>query len=104
VYRLTYDDGRVEEFETGTRAIRGMARAVRAQLSLPGERQAFAAWYDQRNYRSAAASLRDGHRYELGVQVNGERRVFTIEPPPPPPFQHRPKRPVTRTDAPPTES
>ena len=95
MYRLTHD-GKEEPFDTRTQAIRGMARAVRDQALTDGERRAFELWYVRRNYRSVAALLRKGHRYELSVSVSGERRIFAIDPPPPLPFEHPAQVPVTR--------
>ena len=82
MYRLTYD-GRSEEHDRRTQAVRALAGAVRAQPLTDSERQAFNRWYTHRNYRSAALALYHGHRYELHVSVSGRRRTFAIDPPPP---------------------
>lgn len=90
MYQLTYD-GTTELHQTGTQAIRAMAKAIRAQPLTAGERTAFNRWYTHHKYRSVALILRRGQRYQLRVSVAGERRLFAIDPP-----TRHPQIPVTR--------
>jgi hypothetical protein len=103
MYRVTHPgDPQGTEYKTATQAIRGMAGAVLALPLTDAEQRAFKRWYTQRAYRSVSQQLRvRGSRYEMHVQVNGERLLFVIEPPPPLPFQHTQPTPVVRVCVPP---
>ena len=78
-----------------SRAVRGMAGAIRGLDLTDTERRAWHRWYTPENYQKANAALYRGRTFELVLSVRGARTIFRIVPEAHPMSVRKPQELVT---------